>query len=301
MKLTFDKLFGSALEGVRLFILYGNDDAVIQRAIDYIQYRNSALKLTFLETLESAASHEPSLFESDPQAQLNIYRTSSEKIIQSLDLSGNSKWLIIAPNLRAKSPVIMNAGNQPQWAAISCYESALVPHELMALAQKNNLTLTQDQLRTLHQHFRNDVPQLQDFLGILSYCSPLKSSDFEAFLKQYTSQTEGASLVSALLLKDQVGFLKSAEMNLDQETLIPVLRSLARTFEILLSKKSGLKTLPYAVFFKDEPFYERALKVWTLPQIQEFLKLLLNLEHDVKFKQFSSFVAIQELNQKCFT
>lgn len=295
MKLSFDKLFGTNLNDIQLFVLYGNDDAVIERAIDFIKYSLPHHRSEILESLDQISSHEPSLFESNPSPSLNIYKTSSEKIIKSIDLSADSKWIVIAPNLRAKSSIVIDSQKQTEILTCSCYETPLIPQELVYLSKKYDINLTPDQLRSLHQIFRTNVEALKDLLAVLAYCSPLDELQFKEFCREYSTLNENSPLNSTLLLKDHKAFLRSADQELEQDNLIPILRSLSRAIETLLAKKSGVHPLPYSVFFKDEPLYEKGLKLWSEPEAQSLLKTLLKLEHDVKFKAINPEIIIQQI------
>ena len=295
MKITFDKIFETDLSGVQLFVLYGNAESVIERAIDFIRYSHPNFKSEILDSPDQGGSSEPSLFESEPQLQMNILKTSSEKIIKSIDLSSKTKWIILASSLRSKSPVVMDSQQQSHILTCSCYEAPLIPKELVYYSKKYNIDLTQDQLRVLHQQFLTNVEGLKDLLSVLSYCSPLHDSEFQDFCKQYNVLNNVSPLNTALLIKDRAAFLKSCESELESETMIPTLRSFSRTFEILLAKKAGVQPLPYTVFFKDEPFYEKGLKLWSERKAQDLLKVLLFLEHDVKFKAIGPEIIIERI------
>ncbi|MEB3701444.1 DNA polymerase III subunit delta [Candidatus Bealeia paramacronuclearis] len=296
MKISFDRLFKSQLSGITTYILYGNDESVIERALSYLkQAYEKTHVIQFLDAPGSIHDNEPSLFQSAPRPTLSVIKTSSEKVIQSAFPQGSNIAIFIAPNLRAKSSLVMASQSQSDLCTISCYECALIPEELMFMATSKGLTLSQTQLRSLYTTFKLDFEGLSNILFVLALYESCDEEEFKALIESISHKGPLSLLLPAIFEKNIKAFDRTSESEFEPETMIPLLRSLARSFEILLSQKAGLSTPPYPIFFKDQPLFQGAQRNWSLPQIQEILKTLLRLENDVKFKHIDPHIIQQSI------
>lgn len=288
MKINFQALFQTPLTKVRFFFIYGNEPSVFERVIAHVHKRTSSvLKIREEADILTKPFSQPSLFGDQEGPSLTLTPRVTDKILKVLDqLEGI--YIFTSEKARAKSKLVMAFSEMPNALAIPAYASPMTPAEFKFLIQDLSLPPAFSEL--LFKGYQNDYHGLIETLAKIKLYGDVSSVDPDLFLTTNSDHGDISRVQKVFLLKDSKQALEGCS-RIPASDYIPMLRALGRTFLTLLDLVSLQKTnkpilwhtLSPPVFFKEQPFYERALKLWKKEEIQGMVETLLDLEGRLKF------------------
>lgn len=304
MKINFPALFQTPLQKYRFFLVYGNDEDVFERALSFLQKKlGGNLTSQTEQELASGSCAQPSLFQ-EMVPSLAFMPHVTDKIVPLLESLKAGPYILTSEKTRAQSKLVTFFAQSPIALAIGAYSSPVTTSEFEYLIHEAGLSSS---FKTaLFKTYQNDYRGLVGALDKIKLYGELQEEDYPFFLDSSSVSDEANLLTQAFLLKNVKGALV-AFTALDASELIPLLRSLGRSFQILLSLFSvtgGQRTIPWTtitppIFFKDQPLYEKALSKWKSSEVSAFLETLLDLEQHVKFSRTNFTILQRRLLKFC--
>lgn len=303
MKINFPALFQTPLQKYNLFLIYGNDEEVFERTLLFLQKK-------FAATFESKTEEE---LRNTPQPKLSLFENSlpsltlvsnvTDKVIPLLEHLKEGTYIFTSQKARAQSKLVTFFSGSTTSLAIAAYTAPLLSSEFEFLTQELNLPVSFQ--TNLFKAYQNDWKGLLSTLDKVRLFGDFREEEYSLFFQSSSVQDESGLLTRAFLSKNVkealVGF-----STVNKTELIPLLRSLSRSFQILLNllfiKATG-KAIPWTtlsppIFFKEQPLYERALSQWQEKEVLHFLETLLTAEQDIKFSTLG-FTALQRRLLHC--
>ncbi|MBY0272213.1 MAG: hypothetical protein K2X02_02185 [Alphaproteobacteria bacterium] len=303
MKINFPALFQTPLQKYNLFLIYGNDEEVFERTLLFLQKK-------FAATFESKTEEE---LRNTPQPKLFLFENSlpsltlvsnvTDKVIPLLEHLKEGTYIFTSQKARAQSKLVTFFSGSTTSLAIAAYTAPLLSSEFEFLTQELNLPVSFQ--TNLFKAYQNDWKGLLSTLDKVRLFGDFREEEYSLFFQSSSVQDESGLLTRAFLSKNVkealVGF-----STVNKTELIPLLRSLSRSFQILLNllfiKATG-KAIPWTtlsppIFFKEQPLYERALSQWQEKEVLHFLETLLTAEQDIKFSTLG-FTALQRRLLHC--
>lgn len=302
MKINFPALFQTPLHKYKIFLIFGNDPTVFERAQFFLQKKLSLSPKTLAENeLGSAISFQPSLFESPEERSLYLIFNASDKILSHLDHLKGGVYIFTSEKARAQSKLVLHFTKALDALAIGAYASPLTVQEFEFLTEEMSLSPTVK--GQLFKAYQNDYRGLLNTLAQLRLYGNDVPDSSHAFFLNPSSSEEFMFPIHGFLGRD----LKKATettSHLISTDLIPFLRALTRSFLTLLelmpfkgsSTPIGWHSLRVPVFFKDQPLFETALKKWNKEDVSIFLKNLLELEYKIKYSGYTASHVISSLS-----
>lgn len=303
MKINFPALFQTPLQKYNLFLIYGNDEEVFERTLLFLQKKFSA---TFESKTEEELRNVPqpklSLFENSLPS-LTLVSNVTDKVIPLLEHLKEGTYIFTSQKARAQSKLVTFFSSSTTSLAIAAYAAPLLSSEFEFLTQE--LTLPVSFQMNLFKAYQNDWKGLLSALDKVRLFGDLKEEEYSLFFQSSPLQDESGVLTKAFLSKNVKEALVGFSM-VNKTELIPLLRSLSRSFQTLLNllfiKASG-KTIPWTtltppIFFKEQPLYEKALSRWQEKEVLHFLETLLTAEQDIKFSALG-FTALERRLLHC--
>lgn len=303
MKINFPALFQTPLQKYNLFLIYGNDEEVFERTLLFLQKK-------FTATFESKTEEE---LRNTPQPKLSLFENSlpsltlvsnvTDKVIPFLEHLKEGTYVFTSQKARAQSKLVTFFSGSSTSLGIAAYSSPLLSSEFEFLTQE--LTLPVSFQTNLFKAYQNDWKGLLSTLDKVRLFGELKEEEYSLFFQSSPLQEESGVLTKAFLSKNVKEVLVGFSM-VNKTELIPLLRSLSRSFQnllnLLLIKATG-KTIPWTtltppIFFKEQPLYERALSRWKEKEVLHFLETLLTAEQDIKFSALG-FTALERRLLHC--
>lgn len=289
MKINFDKLFSTNLDSTRIFLVFGNDPSVIQRALLYIKgLRTSVHEITENEFIDLPPVATPSLFE-DLNRNTKFIMGATDKSLKKLKtISGTETYIFTSQTLRTTSSFVKYVQSLPGGLAIGCYEAPLLRPELNFYLKEFNLL--QDQLNTIYKTFSNQPDEFYNFTKLLALSyDPSNADTINQLLK-----TKGLpdSDNHTLLFINNVKKLIAQELPLPNEQYITTLRSVLRGLLTLYELKAinyQKEKLSKPLFFKDQAHYLAAARKDSLKTIMSRCEKLLQTEKAIKSTNSQSF------------
>lgn len=288
MKINFPTLFQTPLQKYNFFLIYGNDEEVFERALLFLQKK-------FAVTFESKTEEE---LRNAPQPKLSLFGNSlspltlvsnvTDKLIPLLEHLKEGVYVFTSQKARAQSKLVTFFSGSTTSLAIAAYTAPISSSEFGFLAQELSLPVSfQTNLLKVYQ---NDWKGLLSTLDKVKLFGEIKEEEYSFFLQPSSSHDENGLLTQAFLLKNIKEALFAFSI-VNKTELIPLIRSLSRSFQILLnllSIRATEKTISWTaltppIFFKEQPLYERALSRWKEKEVLNFLETLLSAEQDIKF------------------
>lgn len=289
MKINFPALFRTPLQKYNFFFIFGNDVSVFERALSFLK-KQLACPVQ-LKTEEDVFTHMQmplSLFEEQASPSLTFVPHVTDKLLKGIDGLKEGPFIFTSEKARAGSKLVTYFSQSPTSLAITAYASPLTTFEFEFLAEGLNLTASFK--ARLFKTYENDYKGLLTALEKIKLYGDVSPDQFDQFLSTSNSTDELVPLIHSCLLKNLEKATTSFSA-LGSADLIPLLRTLSRSFQILFELmpfKKSPKTilwqgLSVPVFFKDQPLYEAALAKWCTEDIHSFLETVLTLEQQVKF------------------
>ena len=282
MKINFDKLFSTNLESARVFLVFGNDASVIQRALLYLkEIKISVLEITEKDFIDLPALGTPSLFE-DFNKDIKLITGTTEKSMKKLKtLSDTETYIFTSQTLRTTSSFVKFVQSLPEGLAIGCYEAPLLRTEFNYYLK--GLNLPQDQLNLIFQAFSNQPDEFYNFTKLLalSYDSSCPDLINQLIKAKVVPHSDNQTLLFINNLTKSIAH----EFPLPTEHYIPTLRSIVRGLLTLYELKAinyQKDRLSKALFFKDQPHYLTAARKSTSAVIKAKYEKLLQTEKAIK-------------------
>ncbi|MDI9638179.1 hypothetical protein QM565_20875 [Geitlerinema splendidum] len=303
MKINFPALFQTPLQKYNLFLIYGNDEEVFERTLLFLQKK-------FIATFESKTEEE---LRNTPQPKLSLFENSlpsltlisnvTDKVIPLLDHLKEGIYVFTSQKARAQSKLVTFFSGSTTSIAIAAYTAPISSSEFEFLTQ--GLQLPVSFQMNLFKVYQNDWRGLLGVLDKMRLFGDLGEEEYSFFLQSSPSHDESGLLTQAFLLKNVKEALICFSM-INKTELIPLLRSLSRSFQTLLNLlliKARGKAIPWTtltppIFFKEQPLYERALSRWKEKEVLHFLETLLTAEQDIKFSALG-FTALERRLLHC--
>ncbi|MBX9786059.1 MAG: hypothetical protein K2Y08_01855 [Alphaproteobacteria bacterium] len=303
MKINFPALFQTPLQKYNQFLIYGNDEEVFERTLLFLQKK-------FAATFESKTEEE---LRTPPQLKLSLFENSlpsltlisnvTDKIIPLLEHLKEGIYVFTSQKARAQSKLVTFFSGSATSLAIAAYTAPLSSSEFEFLTQE--LTLPVSFQTNLFKTYQNDWGGLLSTLDKIRLFGDLREEDYSLFLQSSSLHDESGLLTQAFLLKNIKEALLCFSMA-NKTELIPLLRTLSRSFQTLLnllSIKATGKAIPWTtltppIFFKEQPLYEKALSRWKEKEVLHFLETLLKAEQDIKFSTLN-FTALERRLLHC--
>ncbi|EKE10235.1 MAG: hypothetical protein ACD_16C00066G0012 [uncultured bacterium] len=293
MKINFPALFQTPLEKYQFFFIYGNDKEVFERTLVYLQKKlDASLTHKSEEDIQKGLKAEKSLFEENCP-QLTFVPQVTDKVIECLESFKDEVAIFTSESARAHSKLVTYFAGSSTSLAIAAYAAPLSSLEFEFLAREINLSASFK--ANLFKTFQNDYRGLLSTLDKIKLYGEVQEEDFSLFLEPSLLSDDTTQIVHAFLLKNVKEALR-AFPRINPAELIPLLRGLGRSFQTLfnlLVLKETSSVLPWMkmtppVFFKEQPLYERALRMWKAKEITRLLETLLALEEQVKFSNMGA-------------
>jgi hypothetical protein len=290
MKCTFASLFKTPLHTYKFFFLYGNDLAVFDRIIVFLNKKLSAtLEMTSEKELLSTSPSQFSLFEDTQSKALKLVHSVSDKILDHMEELAEGPYIFTSEKARAQSKLVTYFSASPHALAIGAYASPLTTSEFDFLVGDLNLPVSFKGL--LFTCYQNDYRGLLTALEKIKVYGTVPEAAYASFLASSHGLSDLQPLIHFFLLKNSRK-IPEVLFTLTSADMVPFLRSLGRSFQTLyelMPFKSKPHTIVWQklsspVFFKDQPIFQTALSRWQKDQIQRFLESLLALEHGVKYE-----------------
>ncbi len=288
MKVNFPALFQAPIQKYTHFFIYGNEPSVFERSIAYIKHQLSLpVQLKTEEDLLKQQPEEPSLFSEGPTTFLILVHNVTDKILKQIDSLKSGHYIFTSEKARAKSKLVTHFSDSRLSLAIPAYASPITTSEFDYIATGTNLPVSFK--GKLLKAYQNDYMGLLGAIQKIRLYGEVADGQFEDFLSNASFSDDFSSLSHSILSKNSRQTIQYFN-NINEAEMIPLLRTLSRTFQILfelIPYQRNVSTIPWfkltpPVFFKDQPFYETALKVWKIQEIKSLLELLLNLERRIK-------------------
>ncbi len=292
-KINFPSLFQTPLHKFNHFFIFGNDTAVFERAISFIQKKvSSPLAIKTEADLLNSSSSSLSLFKEDSESSLTLVPNVTDKLLPRLEHLQEGIFIFTSEKARAASKLVTHFTTTPQSLAIGAYASPITTSEFEFIAGETHLP---DSFKgALFKTYQNDYMGLLCALQKIKLFGEVPEAHYTSFLEGQSSLNDVTPLRNAFLLRD---LNKTTEFFslLTSSDLIIFLRGLTRSFLTLfdlLPYKNAPKTIPWQkltppIFFKDVPLFESALLRWKKEEIQSLLETFLFLEHKVKYAAFT--------------
>ncbi len=304
MKINFPSLFQTPLHKYNIFFIFGNEAIVFERAIAFLQKKlSSPLHIQTEKDLLTNSFSQPSLFEDKGEApSLTLISHVTDKVLKALDQMKNGFFILTSEKARAQSKLVTHFSQSSTSLAIAAYASLLTTSEFEFLVEGMNLPVSFKNL--LFKAYQNDYRGLLSVLEKIKLYGDVPEDQYGSFLEASASSSDELTpLIHALLSRDRevtLTYLYATTFD-----LIPLLRSLSRSFQILFelmpfkgsSKPISWQTLSSPVFFKDQPLYQTALSRWRCEETQVVLETLLSLEKEIKYSSYASPQVSQTLLQ----
>lgn len=303
MKINFPTLFQTPLQKYNFFLIYGNDEEVFERILLFLQKK---LAVTFESKTEEELRNTPQpklcLFENS-LPPLTLVSNVTDKLIPLLEHLKEGIYIFTSQKARAQSKLVTFFSGSTTSLAIAAYAAPVSSSEFAFLAQELSLSVSFQ--TNLLKTYQNDWRGLLSTLDKIRLFGDIKEEEYSFFLQSSSSQDENGLLIQAFLLKNIKEALVAFSI-VNKTELIPLLRSLSRAFQILLNllsiratgKVISWTTLTPPIFFKEQPFYERALSRWKEKEVLNFLETLLSAEQDIKFSVLN-FTALERRLLHC--
>lgn len=289
MKINFDKLFSTSLESTRIFLVFGNDSSVIQRALFYLKNtKTSVLEITEKQFIDLPALGTPSLFEDLSQSTRLITGATDKSLKKIKTLSGTESYIFTSQTLRTTSSFVKFVQSLPEGLAIGCYESPLLRPELNFYLKEFNLL--PDQLNAIYKAFANQPDEFYNFSKLLALSYDSSNTDIISQLIKTKEQPDSDN--HTLLFINNVKRLIAQEFPLPKEQYITTLRSVLRGLVTLYELKAvnyQKDKLSKPLFFKDQAHYLAAARKDSLKTIKSRYEKLLQTEKSIKSSNSQSF------------
>jgi DNA polymerase III delta subunit len=295
MKINFPALFQTPLHKYKVFLIFGNDTTVFERAQYFLQEKLSLIPKILAENeLASTASFQSSLFESSEQCPLYLIPHASDKILSHLDSLRQGVYIFTSEKARAQSKLVLHFTKSSNTLAIAAYASPLTTSEFEFLIEGINLSPT---LKSqLFKAYQNDYRGLLNALAQLRLYGNEVPDSYDDFFSNSSAPAEEFMLPVHGFLGRDLKKVTETTCLLTSADLIPFLRILARSFFTLLelmpfkgsSTPIAWHSLKAPVFFKDQPLFESALKRWDRDEISSFLRKILTLEYQIKYSGYAT-------------
>lgn len=292
MKINFPALFKTPLQKYTFFFIFGNDGAVFERTISFIQKQlSSHYQLKTEEDLSTNTPSSPSLFDDQSSLSLTLVPHVTDKLLKIVDQLKKGYFIFTSEKARSQSKLVTYFSQSSTSLAIAAYASPLTTSEFEFLVREMTLPVSFKGL--LFKAYENDYMGLITTLEKIKLYGDVPVDQFDCFLEASLPSDELTPLIHAFLLRN-VENATRAFSSINPSDLIPFLRTLSRSFQILFELipfMKSPKSIPWQglsspVFFKDQPLYEIALSKWYSKEVQLFLETLLTLERQVKFSGF---------------
>lgn len=289
MKINFPALFRTPLQKYRFFFIFGNEVSVFERAISFLKQQLACrIQLKTEEEIFTHVQMPPSLFEDQASPSLTFVPHVTDKLLKRIDQLTEGTFIFTSEKARSGSKLVTYFSQSPTSLAITAYASPLTSFEFEFLVEGTNLPVP---FKTrLFKTYENDYRGLLTTLEKIKLYGDVPTDHFDQFLRASNSTDELIPLIHSCLLKNLEKATTSFSA-LSSADLIPLLRTLSRSFQILFELmpfKKSPKTISWQglstpVFFKDQPIYETALGKWNGQEVRAFLETVLKLEQQVKF------------------
>jgi len=288
-KINFPSLFQTPLNKFNHFFIFGNDAAVFERAISFLQKQFSLpLHIKGETELLNSSSSQLSLFKEDPALSLTLVPHITDKIIHHLDQFREGVFIFTSEKARATSKLVTHFTSASQSLAIAAYASPLTTSEFEFMVGEINLP--ESFKRFLLKTYQDDYMGLLSSLQKIKLFGEVPEAHYGSFLEDQSSLEGFTPLREAIFLREPKKITEFFSL-LTSADLIIFLRGLSRSFLTLfelIPYKNAQQKIPWQqvtppVFFKDYPLFESALLRWKGEEIQSFLETLLVLEHKIKY------------------
>lgn len=293
MKINFPTLFQTPIEKYQFFFIYGNDAEVFERTLSYIQKKlGTTLTHRSEEDIQKCPKAEMTLFEEN-SSQLTFVPHVTDKVLECLEFLKGEIVVFSSEKARAHSKLVTFFSDSPVSLAIAAYAAPLSSSEFELLVEGTPLPLSFK--ANLFKAYQNDYRGLLSAVDKIRLYGELQEEDFPLFIEQALLSDDVTQVIHAFLLKNLKEALRSFS-RINPTELIPLLRGLGRSFQTLynlLVLKGASSSIPWMkvtppVFFKEQPLYERALRVWKTKEIAQLFETLLILEKQVKFSNIGA-------------
>ena len=301
MKINFPTLFQTPLETYRFFFIFGNDLEIFERSISFLtKTLKKKLKEGDEKNIDSLSLAQPSLFEATNESPLFYIPNVSDKILKSIDSLKEGHFIFTSQKARAKSKLVTHFTNSRESLAIAAYAAPISTSEFAFLAQ--GMDIPESFKPLLLKAYQNDYMGFLSVLEKICLYGDVSEDKYESFLTASSNGDDMKPLLEGLLLRNKEKTVSVLSL-LTPTEMISFLRTLSRSFQILLELKEQIKTnhtpnwfkLTTPVFFKDQSTYESALKLWTPQALLSGLKTLLNLENKIKYEGISAAIVKETL------
>lgn len=306
MKISFDSLFSAKITDHRFILLFGNDEGTIARALNFVtsQIVPCGTKLTLIDESDfltrSQGPQMGDLF-GEPAAKVYQVDNCGERVLKILENLKETKDTYIFTSLKLRATSKMTSWITKHGASVACYESPLGRAEFSHLV--SDLNLTNDLKTHLYQRTQRTPTQLQDIIPLLKIVDTITPAFIDELLESEDTLCDTyTDLGLSFLCKDtsQVSQML-IQTPLIQTECIPFLRGLLRNLQTLYEMKSLRGTnspLTNRPFFKHEPFFQKAVGLWSLKELQNLIKTTLDIESKMKFSAppllIEKFLLLQE-------
>jgi hypothetical protein len=289
MKINFDKLFSTNLESARVFLVFGNDASVIQRALLYLkEIKISVLEITEKDFIDLPALGTPSLFE-DFNKDIKLITGTTEKSLKKFKtLSDTETYIFTSQTLRTTSSFVKYVQSLPDGLAIGCYEAPLLRTELNFYLKE--FSLPQEQLSAIYHAFTHQPDEFYNFTKLLALLHG--SSGPDDISKLINTKEIPDSDNQTLLFINNLKKSIAHEFPLPAEQYITVLRSIIRGLLTLYELKAinyQKDKLTKPLFFKDQAHYLTAARKDSSRTIKSRYEKLLLTEKAIKSSNSQSF------------
>lgn len=217
-----------------------------------LKERSSFCKKKFIATFESKTEEE---LRNTPQPKLSLFENSlpsltlisnvTDKVIPLLDHLKEGIYVFTSQKARAQSKLVTFFSGSTTSIAIAAYTAPISSSEFEFLTQ--GLQLPVSFQMNLFKVYQNDWRGLLGVLDKMRLFGDLGEEEYSFFLQSSPSHDESGLLTQAFLLKNVKEALICFSM-INKTELIPLLRSLSRSFQTLLNLlliKARGKAIPW--------------------------------------------------------
>jgi len=291
MKLSFDSLFSAKIQDHRFILLFGNDEGVIQRGLNFVisQIVPRGTKFTIIDESDflshSAAPRMGDLF-GEPTPDVYLIDNCGERALKTLESLKETKNTYIFTSLKLRATSKVTTWVTRHGVSIGCYEAPLRKTEFSHLVR--DLNLSNDLKTHLYQRTQKTPQRLQQIIPLLQIVDTVTTTLIDDLLQDEDTLCDPYTDLGLFFLCKDTS--KVAQMltqtPLTQTDYIPFLRGLLRSLQTVYEMKSLRGTsvaLTNRPFFKNEPFFQRAVGLWSLADLQKLIKKTLELESKIKF------------------
>lgn len=291
MKITFDSLFSAKITDHRFILLFGNDEGTISRALNFVisQIVPRGTQLTLIDESDflkhSEGPQMGDLF-GEPTASIYLIGNCGERGLKILENLKETKDVYIFTSLKLRATSKVTAWITKHGVSVACYESPLGRSEFSHLVR--DLSLSNDLKTHLYQRTQRTPERLQDIIPLLKIVDTITPAFIDELLQGEDTLCDSyTDLGLSFLCKDTPKVSQIlVQTPLLQTECIPFLRGLLRNLQTLYEMKSLRGTnapLTNRPFFKHEPFFQKAVGLWSLKDLQNLIKNTLDLESKMKF------------------